>query len=109
MLREIEDRPAVCWVEGEPTENGFYFTRWEACGNYWIYIYECKHDGDLGEFSRNKMLYFDHRGGNYLCDHALRMNGRLTHHCKVSSKNLEEILQTLSDHRFDSYKYVRQQ
>lgn len=99
MLREINDIPASCWIEGEPTKEGLYLTRWNRQGNFWFYLFECK-------FVDGRIMYLNHSGGNYKNDPALRIDcGQLTHHCNATVNNFLLLTNSLYDHKFNMEKY----
>ena len=67
------------WVEGPPTESGYWLLRCMTHGRPWIYLVSvCQdptsHDG--------KMMYRVGGAGNRLGDWGLKHMGTLTHHAK---------------------------
>ncbi len=111
MKLENEFKPALCWIKGQPKENGMYLVRCEnLSGHVWFYLFECRMDTDMPkERRRNLPLYYDAVGGNYASDYAMQSRGAVSHHCKATGENFAQIMNGLADYSFDFDKreYVK--
>lgn len=98
---------APCWIAGEPKEDGLYLIRfilYRDSDDAWYYFYECRKDTYLAHESRNRMMLFDNKGGNYSSDTHVRQHGTLTHHCKATGENFSLVMDSMGQYTFNHEK-----
>jgi|SRR5581483_11232138 len=101
MLREIDDKPAPCWIVGEPKKSGLFLTRWDYLGTAWFWLFESVMDDILPERERRgRPFLFDNRGADYAFN-IRTTNGKLTHHCEATPENFAMIVESLAHYTYD--------
>jgi hypothetical protein len=103
LIREVSGHPAACWIAGEPSKPGMYFTRWSRAGNAWYYLFHVINDSFLSD-KRDRMLYFDGLAGSYATDSAMTISkGELTHWCEATGENWSAIRASLIPHTYNNH------
>ena len=72
----------ICWQEGEPTTEGWYFIRLDWTGVIGLELFYCRMDPKR----RGRMEYLDHVGGREAAQ-LKQTVGYVTHHCEPTPEN----------------------